>query len=152
MDEAIQRKVRRAFGLQIGIFEAERVKLLLGSALPFSKPRSITVTGREITSGIPRQIELTDEIIREALDEPISAIIASVVTALEQATPEAVHDILNRGIYLAGGGALLKGLDARLSQETGMKFHRVPDPLSCVVRGVGRIVENLREMRELCIS
>jgi len=152
MDEAIQRKVRRSFGLQIGIFEAERIKLLLGSALPFGKPRSISVTGREITTGIPRRIELTDEAVREALDEPISAIISSVVTALEQATPEAVHDILNRGIYLAGGGALLKGLDVRLTQETEIQFHRVQDPLSCVVRGVGKICENLREMRELCIA
>ncbi len=152
MDEAIQRTVRRTFGLQIGIFEAERIKLLIGSALPFGKKRSIVVTGREVSTSIPKQVELTDELVREALNEPIVAIISSVVTALEQTTPEVAHDIMSRGIHLAGGGALLKGLDERLYRETGIKFYRAQDPLSCVVRGVGTIVENLKEMRELCIS
>ncbi|MBX7137393.1 MAG: rod shape-determining protein [Oligoflexia bacterium] len=152
MDEAIQREVKRHFGLQIGIFEAERIKLVIGSALPFGKARSITSCGRELATGMPHQIEISDELVREALNEPISAIISSVVTALEQTSAEVAHDIIARGVYLAGGGALLKGLSERLNRETGIQFHRAKDPLSCVVRGVGKIVDNLKEMRVLCIS
>ena len=152
MDEAIERMLRREYGVQIGIFEAERIKLLLGSALPFGMTRTVVTTGREITTGIPRQLELNDEEVREALSEPVSAIIASITTAMEQTSPEMAHDIMTRGIHLAGGGALLKGLDERLYRETGVCFHRASDPLSCVVRGVGKIIENLREFRQLCIA
>lgn len=151
MDEAIQREIKCRFGIQIGIFEAERVKMIIGSALPFEKLRSATVFGREVASAMPRQIEVTDEFIRECLHEPIAAIISSVGAALEQTSPEIAQDIISRGIYLAGGGALLKGLSERLYRETGIRFHRASDPLSCVVRGVGRIVDNLKEMRTLCI-
>ena len=152
MDEAIQRQMRKLYGLQIGVFEAERVKLVIGSALPLGKPRTILVSGRDIANSIPRQVEITDEEVREALDEPISAIISSVVTALEQTSPEVAQDIASRGIWTAGGGALLKGLAERLQRETGIKFLRAQDPLSAVVRGVGMIVENIKEMRGLCIA
>ncbi|RMG42596.1 MAG: rod shape-determining protein [Candidatus Dadabacteria bacterium] len=151
MDEAIQRHIKRVYGLQIGIFEAERIKLVIGSALAFERPRTVTVYGRDIKSGFPQQIEVPDDIIREALHEPISAIIDSVMTALEQTSAEIAQDIISRGIYLAGGGALLRGLSERLQRETGIPFRRARDPLSCVVRGVGQIVDNLRQMRELCI-
>ena len=152
MDEAIQRMLRRCQGLQIGIFEAERIKLLIGSAIPLGISRTISVTGRDIATGSPRQIEFTDVDVREALQEPIEAIVSSVVAGLEQLSPEVVHDIMGRGIHLAGGGALLKGLDERLKVETGIPFYKVQDPLSCVVRGVGKIVEDLREHRALCIA
>lgn len=152
MDEAVQRLVRKHFGLDIGIFEAERIKLLVGSALPAGKPRSTTVYGRDISTGFPHQVELNDDLVRDALQEPLAAIIASVVTALEQTTPEIAHDIMARGIYLAGGGALLKGLAERLHRETGVSFHRAGDPLTCVVRGVGAVVENLKTMKSLCIN
>lgn len=152
MDEAIQRHIKRRFGLQIGIYEAERVKLLIGSALPFGKLRNVSVYGRDIASGHPRRIQVTDAIIREALLDPISALISSVATALEHTSPELAEDIVARGIHLAGGGALLKGLSERLHRETGIRFHRAADPLSCVVRGVGRIAENLRDMQVLCIA
>ncbi len=152
MDEAIQRELRRQLGIQVGIFEAERIKLVIGSALPFGKPRSIKVYGREFATGMPHQVDVTDEFIRDALHEPISAIISSVVAALEQTSAEVAQDIVARGVYLAGGGALLKGLAERLYRETGIQFQRAKDPLSCVVRGVGKIVDNLKEMRALCIS
>ena len=152
LDEAIQRHIKKIYGLQIGIFEAERIKLILGSALPMGKPRYMQTFGRDITSGIPNQIEISDELVREALQEPLSVIISSVMTALEQTSPEIAQDIVARGIYLAGGGALLKGLAERLHRETGIKFYRANDPLSCVVRGVGMIVDNLKEMRQLCIT
>ncbi|NDC39296.1 MAG: rod shape-determining protein, partial [Proteobacteria bacterium] len=98
MDEAIQRLLRKSYGLQVGIFEAERVKLVIGSALPLGKQRTILVSGRDLTNGIPRQVEVRDDEVREALDEPISAITASIVTALEQTSPEVAHDIASRGI------------------------------------------------------
>lgn len=152
MDEAIQRHIKKVFGLQIGIFEAERIKLVLGSALPLGKNRYMHTYGRDISSGIPNQVEISDELVREAVQEPLSVIISSIMTALEQTSPEIAQDIVARGIYLAGGGALLKGLAERLHRETGIRFFRANDPLSCVVRGVGMIVDNLSEMRELCIS
>lgn len=152
MDEAIQRYIQRNFGLQIGIFEAERIKLVLGAALPFGTPRKAVVFGRDLASGCPRQIEVDDSGVREALQEPIQAIISSVTTALEQTSPEVAHDIVGRGIYLAGGGSLLKGLCQRLHHETGIPFHRAPDPLSCVVRGVGTILDNLKDLKVLCIA
>ena len=152
MDEAIQRHLRRLFGIHVGVFEAERVKLLVGSALPLGTERTVTVYGRDSQNGIPHQVEVSDAVIREALQEPINAIVSSVVTALEQTTPEVAHDIMSRGIHMAGGGSLLRGLCERLHRETGIPFIRAQDPLTCVVRGVGRVVENLKEMRVLCVA
>jgi len=152
MDEAIQRHVKRLYGLQIGIFEAERIKLMIGSALPFRKERTADVFGRDLTSGLPHKIKLTDEVVRDALHEPISAIISSVMAALEHTNPELAHDIIERGICLAGGGSLLKGFSERLYRETGIRFYRAQDPLSCVIRGVGKIVDNFKEKKILCIS
>lgn len=151
MDEAVQRHLRRSHGILVGIFEAERAKLVIGSALPSGQSRSMKVFGRDITTAVPRQIEITEDNVREALNEPISAIIASVTTAIEQTSAEVAQDIMARGIYLAGGGALLRGLAERLQRETGVIFHRAADPLSCVVRGVGTIADNLKTMRRLCI-
>lgn len=152
MDLAVQRHIKREYELQIGVMEAERIKLLIGSALPFGRKRTITVYGRDVTRCIPQKIEIADDAIREALQEPIAAIISSVVTALEQTSPEIAQDIVSRGIYLAGGGALLKGLAERLYRETGIRFHLAQDPLSCVVRGVGKVIDDLKHYRILCIS
>jgi rod shape-determining protein MreB len=152
MDEAIQRAIKRASAIEVGIFEAERIKLLLGSALPLQKSRSLIVSGRDISSSIPQQVEVSDEFVREALDQPVRAIISAVATALEQLAPEVANDLVARGINLAGGGALLAGLDQRLYREIGIRVHRVQDPLSCVARGVGTIVENLRQLKKLCVS
>lgn len=152
MDEAIQRHVKRRHRLQIGVFEAERVKLLVGSVLPLGKPRRMEVFGRDLAAGVPGRVELTDEEVREALSDPVAAIISSVITALEQTSPEVAQDIASRGIHLSGGGSLLKGLAERLHVETGIRFFRAQEPLTCVVRGVGKIVDNLKEMKALCIS
>ena len=152
MDEAVQRKIKKETGVQIGIFEAERIKLILGSALPFGKTRSITVFGRDLSTGFPKQVEVDDEMVRDALHDPIQAIVSSVIAALEQTSPELAQDIISRGIHVAGGGALLRGLTERLARETGIKFFRAPDPLSCVVRGVGKIVDNFSELKVCCIA
>jgi rod shape-determining protein MreB len=152
MDEAIQRKIKKETGVLVGIFEAERIKLILGSALPFGKSQTIAVFGRDLSTGFPKQVEITDDMIREALQDPIQAIITSVIAALEQTSPELAQDIISRGIHVAGGGALLRGLTESLARETGIKFYRASDPLSCVVRGVGKIIDNLDEMRQVCIA
>ena len=152
MDEVIQRHIQRVYNLQIGPTEAERIKLLIGSALPFGKARTISVCGRDMVSGRPVKVEVSDSKVREALNEPISAIISSVTTALEQTSPEIARDIVSRGIYLAGGGSLLKGLGERLHRETGIPFHLANDPLSSVVRGVGKIIDNYKNMKVLCIA
>ncbi len=152
MDEAIQRHLKRLYGIEVGIFEAERLKMVMGSALPFSTPRSALVYGRDIATGMPIKTEIGDGVIREALHEPLSVIVSAVTDALESTSAEIAQDIISQGIYLAGGGALLKGLARRLTDETGILFHRANDPLSCVVRGVAQVVENLKGMREVCIN
>ena len=152
MDEAIQREIKRAFGLQVGALEAERIKMVLGSALPLGKKRSILASGRDLRSNMPQQVEIGDDLVRAALAEPIAAIVASIQAALENVAPELAQDILTRGVYLAGGGALLKGLSERLARETGIPFHRAQDPLTCVVRGVGMIVDDLTNKSRLCAS
>lgn len=152
MDEAIQRQMKRELGLQVGIFEAERIKVVIGSALPSGFARKMKVYGRDVYSGVPQQIEIEEDFVREALQEPINAIIGSIAAAIEQTSAEVSQDIMARGIHLAGGGALLRGLAERLHRETGIRFQRTADPLSCVVRGVGAVVENLTEMRRLCIA
>ncbi len=152
MDEAIQKLLWRGFGLQIGIFEAERIKIMIGSAMPIGRARSMTVTGRDSGNGVPRQVELSEHVVREALEEPISAISSSVMTALEQTSPELAHDIVNRGICLAGGGSLLRGLAERLQHVTGIKFARSADPLTAVVRGAGIVIDQLKARRVLCIA
>lgn len=152
MDEAIEQFIRRAFNLQIGIFEAERVKLSIGSAMPMSEPREIKVFGRDLASGVPRELVIDDAIVRRALKEPVAAIVEAVHRALERTSPELAEDIIQRGIYLAGGGALLAGLAERLTLETGIKFHRASDPLTAIVRGTGLVIERFKDLRSVCIA
>lgn len=152
MDEAIEHFIRRAFNLQIGIFEAERVKLSVGSAMPMSEPREARVYGRDLTTGVPREMVVDDAIIRKAIREPVGAIVEAVVRALERTSPELAEDIIKRGIFLAGGGSLLAGLPERLSLETGLKFVRAANPLTAIVRGAGTVVENFRDYRAVCIA
>jgi rod shape-determining protein MreB len=152
LDEAIERLIRRQFGVKIGIFDAERIKIALGSALPTGTKKTIQFSGTDISSGIPRHFEISDALVRIALQEPIQAMVSSVITGLENCTPEIAHDILLKGIWLTGGGSLLRGLAERLSRETGLKFQVAADPLSCVARGVGTIVDNLKTHRRLCLA
>lgn len=152
MDEAIEVFIRRAFNLQIGIFEAERIKLAIGSAMPMSEPRELKIFGRDLTSGTPREMIVDDAIIRRALREPLSAIVEAIMRALERTSPELSEDIIRRGVYLAGGGSLLAGLPERLTLESGIRFFRTADPLTAIVRGTGKVLENFKEMRGVCIS
>lgn len=152
MDEAIELFIRRAFNLQIGVFEAERVKLTIGSAMPMSETREMKIFGRDLATGIPREMIIDDAIVRKALKEPVQAIVEAVVRSLEHTSPELSEDILHNGVCLAGGGSLLAGLPERLSLETGLKVFRAKDPLTAIVRGSGKVLENFREYRTVCIA
>jgi len=152
LDEAIQRYIRQKCGLEISIFEAERAKVTVGSLLRHAPLLTMTVYGRDVASGMPRALEITNETIRQALHEPLCAIVGAIYTALENVSPEVAQDILSNGVHLVGGGSLLRGLAEKLTERSGIRFMRDSDPLTCVVRGVGRIVENLDSMKKLCMQ
>lgn len=152
MDEAIEHFIRRAFNLQIGIFEAERVKLSIGSAMPMSEKREVTIYGRDLSTGVPREMVVDDSIVRKALQEPVAAIVEAVVRALERTSPELAEDIIKRGVFMAGGGSLLAGLPERLSLETGLRFLRASNPLTAIVRGAGEVIESFKDYRNVCIA
>lgn len=153
MDEAIQRSLQKHFGLRVGIFEAERIKIEMGSA-PGSCPnlRSTAVHGIDVSQSMPRKLEISGAFIQEALLEPVNAICNAVKVLLEQASPDVSQDLLKNGGTLAGGGSLLPGLAALLSSQTGLKFKIAADPLTSIVRGVGAVIERPSDFRSLCIS
>ena len=152
MDEAIQRFIRHRCGLEISIFEAERAKIAVGSLLRHAPLLTMTIYGRDLASGMPRSLEITNETIRQALHEPLCAIVGAIYTALENVSPEVANDILANGVHLVGGGSLLRGLAEKLSERSGIQFVRDSEPLTCVVRGAGRIIENMDSMKKLCMQ
>ena len=141
IDEAIVAYVRKAYNLLIGDRTAEEAKIAIGSAYPLEEELSMEVRGRDLVSGLPRSAVITSVQLREAIRDPVNAIIESVKLTLETTPPELAADIMEKGIVLAGGGALLRGLDALLTAETMMPVHIAPDPLSCVVIGTGKALE-----------
>lgn len=145
IDDAISAYVRRAYNLFIGDRTAEQTKVEIGSAYPLEPELEMTVRGRDLVSGLPRSAELTSEEIREAIKEPIQEIVEAVKLTLEATPPELAADCMNNGIVLAGGGALIRGLDKLIAKETGMPVHIAHDPLSCVAIGTGRMLDALIE-------
>jgi rod shape-determining protein MreB len=141
LDEAIINYVKREYKLMIGQQTAEEVKLEIGSAFPLSEEVQAEIRGRDLVSGLPKTIVLTSEEVRMALEEPLQAIIDAVKETLDRTPPELASDIMDRGIMLAGGGALLQGLDDRLRDETQMPAHLAESPLTCVAVGSGRSLE-----------
>jgi len=141
IDEAIINFVRKQFNLLIGPRTAEEVKLEIGSAFDLPEEMTMEVRGRDLISGLPRSATVTSQAIREAIREPVSEIVEAVKLTLEQTPPELAADIMERGIVLAGGGALLRGLDCLLTSETAMPVHIAPDPLSCVVMGTAKALD-----------
>jgi rod shape-determining protein MreB len=142
-DDAIINYVRRNYGTLIGEATAERIKLEIGTAYPGSEVMEIEVRGRNLAEGVPRSFSLNSNEILEALQEPLSGIVGAVKMALEQTPPELGSDVASRGIYLTGGGALLKDIDRLLAEETGLPIHIADDPLTCVARGGGMVLEML---------
>ncbi|HRQ66007.1 MAG TPA: rod shape-determining protein [Xanthomonadaceae bacterium] len=140
-DEAIVNYVRRNHGTLIGEVTAERIKVEIGCAYPLAEPQSMEVSGRNLAEGVPRMFNMSSNEVLEALHEPLSGIVSAVKAALEQTPPELCADVAERGIVLTGGGALLRGLDRLLSEETGLHVQVAEDPLTCVARGGGRALE-----------
>ena len=149
LDDAILQYIKKEYSLAIGERTAEEVKIQMGSAWPLQEELTADVRGRDLVSGLPRTIQLTTEHIREALADPVSAIIDAVKTTLDKTPPELAADIMEDGITITGGGALLGGLDQRLSHETGMPIRVADEPLYSVVIGSGRALENIDAMRGL---
>ncbi len=149
LDEAVLQYIKKEFSLAIGERTAEEIKIQMGSAWPMEQELTADIRGRDLISGLPRTMQVTTEHIREALAEPISAIIDAVKTTLDKTPPELAADIMQDGIMLTGGGALLGGLDERLAHETGMPIRVADEPLYSVVIGSGRALENIDAMRGL---
>ena len=142
LDIAIVQFMRKNYNLLIGEPTAEQIKIQIGSAAPVGEEREMEVKGRDLVSGIPKTVRVHSSEIREAIQEPIQQIVDAVRRALEITPPELASDIVDRGIVMTGGGALIRGLDLLLSQETNLPIHVDEDPLTCVVRGTGRILDD----------
>lgn len=143
MDEAIVAYIKKNYNLIIGEQTSESIKIAIGSAYATGKEETVEVKGRDLVSGIPKTIRITNTKIRESLEEPVSLIVDAVRLALEKTPPELAADIVDRGIYMCGGGALLRGLDLLIKEETSLPVYVAENPLESVVRGAGRILENI---------
>ena len=143
MDGDIVAYARREFNLLMGERTAEDIKIAIGSAYPLDEEVSTFFRGRDLLTGLPRSIEVTSAQIREAIEPSVEQIVDAIKQTIEETPPELVADVMDQGIYLAGGGALLRGLDTRVAEATQMAVHVADDPLTCVVRGCGKILEDL---------
>ena len=152
MDEAIANYLKRKYNLLIGERTAERIKIEIGSAYTLGKPLTMEIKGRSLIEGVPKTVTVNDSEIREALSESVSTIVSAIRTALEHMPPELSADISDRGIVLAGGGALLKNLDKRIREETGLSVCIADDPLCCVVLGAGKILSDFKLLRKISIE
>ena len=152
MDEAILQHIKRKYKLLIGITSSEVIKTSIGNAYPSDQIETIEVKGRDLVTGIPRILTIDSEEIREAISEQVETIVEAVHTALEQTPPELSADIVDSGIILTGGGSLLKGLDMRLREETNLPITITEDPLSTVVLGSGKALDNISILREVAIQ
>jgi rod shape-determining protein MreB len=152
MDEAIIHHVKRKYNLLIGERTAELIKITIGSAYPGTEIQTMEIKGRDLVAGVPKTIEITDEEIREALMEPVRQVVESVRIALERTPPELASDIVDKGIVLAGGGALLRNLDVLLREETGLPVTLADDPLTAVVMGAGKVLDELSLLRDVTVD
>ncbi|MBM4288326.1 MAG: rod shape-determining protein [Deltaproteobacteria bacterium] len=152
MDESILHYIKRKYNLLIGERTSEIIKTSIGNAYPMNESEEIEVKGRDLVTGIPKILTINSDEVREAIQEQIDTIVNTVKTALEQTPPELAADIVDRGIYLTGGGALLKHLDILLHQETGVPINIAEDPLSAVVLGSGKALDNIDILREVMVE
>lgn len=154
MDDSIMAFIKRRYNLMIGDMTAEMIKINIGSVYKTegSEQRTLEIKGRDLISGIPKTLTINEAEIREALTEPVNVILDTIRVILENTPPELASDIVDRGIILAGGGALLKGLDLLIRQETGLPVFIADDPLSAVVRGVGKMLDDIEMLRRVSIN
>ena len=143
LDDAIVNHLKRTYNLLVGEARAEKVKIQIGSAVPLQEELTMEVAGRDTISGMPRKIVITSEEIRQALHDPVAAIIEAVANTLERAEPELAADLIDNGIHICGGGSMLRGMDVALANATGLKVQQVEDPLTAVARGTSIYLENL---------
>ena len=152
MDEAIIRYMRQMYNLGVGPTSAEQIKIKIGSAFPLEEELTMEVKGHDHIAGMPRTVTITSEEIREALNEPITAIIDTIKDTLSRTAPELSADIYDKGIIMTGGGSLLRGLDAKIRQVTGLSVNVIDDSLICVCKGTARILEDLEKYRPVLIA
>jgi len=152
MDEAIIQYIKKTYNLLIGERTAEQIKMEIGSAYPLEEKMTMEIKGRHLIEGVPKTITITDEEIREALTETVNVIVDAVRVALERTPPELSADIVDRGIVLTGGGSMLKNLDKRLREETGLPLAMAEDPLSSVVLGAGKMLSDFNLLRKISID
>jgi rod shape-determining protein MreB len=152
LDEAIVSFVKKEFSLALGERTAEEIKITLGSAYPLEQELHAEIRGRDLVSGLPKTIVVSTEEIRRSIEEPVSAIIDAVKVTLDRTPPELAADIMEQGIVLTGGGAMLHGLEARLQHETGMPIVVARDPLNCVAVGSGQCLEEFEALKRVLIT
>ena len=152
MDEAIVQYIKRKYNLLIGERTAELIKITIGSAYPGNEVQTMEIKGRDLVAGVPKTVEINDEEIRDSLLEPINQIVEAVRIALERCPPELASDIVDRGIVLAGGGALLRNLDVLLREETGLPVMVAEDPLTAVAMGAGKALDEINLLKEVAIQ
>jgi rod shape-determining protein MreB len=152
LDDAIVHYVKKEYNLMIGERTAEDIKIRIGSASPLEPEIDINISGRDLVTGLPKDISISSKEIREALAEPVNAIVDSIKYTLEKTPPELAADIMERGIMLTGGGAMLKGLDKLILKETGIPVNIAEFPLDCVVLGTGRVLDEIEVLRNVLIS
>ncbi len=152
MNEDIVRYCRDEFNLLIGEKTAENVKIAIGSAYPLRESLTLPVRGRDLVSGLPKEVIVNDEQIREALSRSIKIIVTNIKTVIEETPPELLSDVMHRGIILAGGGSLIRGLDKLIANQTEMPVRMMEDPLTAVVRGAGIILEDLENLKDILVE
>jgi rod shape-determining protein MreB len=152
MNEDIIRFCRDEFNLLVGERTAEDVKIAIGSAFPLKERLQYSIRGRDLVSGLPKEVVITDEHVREALSRSIRIIVNNIKTLIEETPPELISDIMQRGISISGGGSLIRGLDRLLASQTGMPVNRVEDPLTAVVRGTGIVLDDMDTLKEVLIE
>jgi len=152
MDEAISQFIKRKHNLLVGERTAELIKITIGSAYPGDDIQTMEIKGRDLVAGIPKTVMITDEEIRDSLLDPINQIVEAVRVSLERTPPELASDIVDRGIILSGGGALLRSLDSLLKEETGLPVMLADDPLTSVVMGAGKTLDEISLLRQVTVN
>jgi rod shape-determining protein MreB len=152
MDEAIMQHIKRTYNLMIGERTSEEIKIKIGTAYPLLKAEEYEVRGRDLLTGLPKTVKITSEEVYKALSEPVNSILEAIKVTLEKTPPELASDVMDRGIIMAGGGSLLRGLDRLVSEETGMPVYVAEEPLFCVAFGTGKVLENLDILKRVLIT
>ncbi|MCX5700933.1 MAG: rod shape-determining protein [Candidatus Omnitrophica bacterium] len=152
MNEAIVEYLKKTYNLMVGERTSEEIKIKIGSAYPLEEELSLEVKGRDLIAGLPKAVTVTSEEIREALQEPLRAIIEVTKISLERTPPELASDLIEHGIVMAGGGSLLKGLDKLISEETGLPVHIADDPVTAVANGTGKVLNEIKYLKKVTVS